>query len=72
MAEPFGEVGGTSVVGHGGFAFRPEDQAFVDEFNKQLAEFIGTEEHLALIAPFGWTEDELPQMTTEELCAKEG
>jgi polar amino acid transport system substrate-binding protein len=72
MAEPFGEVGGTSVVGHGGFAFRPEDQAFVDEFNKQLAEFIGSKEHLDLVAPFGWTEDELPQMTTEELCAQEG
>jgi polar amino acid transport system substrate-binding protein len=72
MAEPFGEVGGASVVGHGGFAFRPDDQAFVDEFNKQLAEFIGTQEHLDLVAPFGWTEDELPQMTTEELCAQGG
>src|ERR671919_574993 len=72
MAEPFGEGGGTSVVGHGGFAFRPEDQAFVDEFNKQLADFIGSKEHLELVAPFGWTEDELPQMTTEELCAQEG
>ena len=72
MAEPFGEVGGTSVVGHGGFAFRPEDQAFVDEFNKQLADFIGSKEHLELVAPFGWTEDELPQMTTEELCAQGG
>jgi polar amino acid transport system substrate-binding protein len=72
MAEPFGDVGGASVVGHGGFAFRPEDQAFLEEFNKQLADFIGTEEHLALVAPFGWTEDELPTMTTEELCAQEG
>jgi polar amino acid transport system substrate-binding protein len=72
MAEPFGEVGGTSVVGHGGFAFRPEDQAFLEEFNNQLADFIGSEEHLALVAPFGWTEDELPTMTTEELCAQEG
>ena len=48
MAEPFGEVGGASVVGHGGFAFRPDDQAFLEEFNKQLAEFIGSEEHLQL------------------------
>jgi hypothetical protein len=24
------------------------------------------------VAPFGWTEDELPQMTTEELCAQGG
>jgi len=72
MAEPFGDVGGVSVVGHGGFAFRPEDEAFLEEFNRQLADFIGTEEHLELVAPFGWTEDELPTMTTEELCAQEG
>jgi polar amino acid transport system substrate-binding protein len=69
MAEAFGEVAGQSVKGHGGFAFRPEDQAFLEAFNKELAEFIGTEEHLKLVAPFGWTKDELPEKTTEELCA---
>jgi len=71
MADPFSEVAGQSVKGHGGFAFRPEDQAFVDAFNAELAEFIGTEEHLQLVAPFGWTKDELPEMTTEELCAEQ-
>jgi polar amino acid transport system substrate-binding protein len=69
MADAFSEVAGESVKGHGGFAFRPEDQAFLDAFNAELAEFIGTEEHLALVAPFGWTKDELPEKTTEELCA---
>ncbi|MGH6895574.1 MAG: ectoine/hydroxyectoine ABC transporter substrate-binding protein EhuB [Geminicoccaceae bacterium] len=69
MAEPFGEVGDLNVTGHGGFAFRPEDQAFLKEFNQHLADFIGTEEHLELVAPFGWTEDELPVKTTAELCA---
>jgi len=70
IAEPFGEVAGQSVVGHGAFAFRPEDDAFRQEFNKHLADFIGSEEHLALVEPFGFTKDELPQKTTEELCAE--
>ena len=69
MADAFSEVAGQSVKGHGGFAFRPDDQAFLEAFNAALAEFIGAEEHLALVAPFGWTKDELPEMTTEELCA---
>jgi polar amino acid transport system substrate-binding protein len=71
MAGAFSEVAGQSVKGHGGFAFRPDDQAFLDAFNAELAEFIGTEEHLALVAPFGWTKDELPEKTTEELCAEQ-
>ena len=70
IAEPFGDVGGQSVVGHGAFAFRPEDDAFRQEFNQHLADFIGSEEHLALVEPFGFTKDELPQKTTEELCAE--
>jgi polar amino acid transport system substrate-binding protein len=69
IAEPFGEVAGQSVVGHGAFAFRPEDDAFRQEFNKHLADFIGSEKHLALVEPFGFTKDELPQKTTEELCS---
>jgi polar amino acid transport system substrate-binding protein len=70
IAEPFGEVAGQSVVGHGAFAFRPEDEAFRQEFNQHLADFLGSEEHLALVEPFGFTKDELPQKTTEELCAE--
>jgi polar amino acid transport system substrate-binding protein len=56
------------VRGHGAFAFRKEDAAFAAEFNRHLAEFIGTEAHLALIEPFGLTEADLPQRTTAELC----
>jgi len=68
VAEAFGEVAGQSVKGHGAFAFRPEDEAFVEEFNRQLAEFIGSEEHLTLVEPFGFTEEELPELTAAELC----
>ena len=70
VAQPFGEVAGQSVLGHGAFAFRPEDDAFRQEFNRHLADFIGSEEHLTLVEPFGFTKDELPQKTTEELCAE--
>jgi polar amino acid transport system substrate-binding protein len=70
IAQPFGEVAGQSVLGHGAFAFRPEDDAFRQEFNRHLADFLGSEEHLALVEPFGFTKDELPQKATEELCAE--
>jgi polar amino acid transport system substrate-binding protein len=67
---PFGEVAGESVMGHGGFAFRPEDTALHDEFNRHLKEFIGTEEHIQLVSEFGFGEGYLPNKTTEELCAE--
>lgn len=53
---------------HGAFAFRKEDAAFAAEFNRQLAEFVGSKGHLALIEPFGLTEANLPERTTEQLC----
>src|SRR3546814_14479517 len=34
MTEPFGEVAGQSVVGHGGFGFRQEDTDLLEAFNK--------------------------------------
>ncbi|MCT7375756.1 ectoine/hydroxyectoine ABC transporter substrate-binding protein EhuB [Chelativorans salis] len=69
--EPFGEVAGESVKGHGGFAFRPEDQALYEAFNEELKKFIGTEEHIQLVEQFGFGEAYLPNKTTEELCAGE-
>ena len=69
--KPFGEVAGQSVKGHGGFAFRKEDTALYEEFNATLKDFIGTEEHIALVTPFGFGEDYLPNKTTEALCAGE-
>lgn len=66
--EAFSLIAGENVKGHGGFGFRNEDAEFVDEFNQKLTEFIGTEEHLALVEPFGFTKDELPELTRDELC----
>ena len=69
--EPFGEVAGKSVKGHGGFAFRKEDTELLEAFNAELEKFIGTPEHIALVEPFGFGEAFLPNKTTEELCAGE-
>jgi polar amino acid transport system substrate-binding protein len=69
--EPFGEVAGQSVVGHGGFGFRKEDQELYEAFNSELVAFIGTPEHIELVSEFGFGEGFLPTKTTAELCAGE-
>jgi polar amino acid transport system substrate-binding protein len=69
--EPFGEVAGKSVKGHGGFAFRKEDTALYEAFNAELKEFLGSPEHIALVEPHGFGEAYLPNKTTKELCAGE-
>ncbi|WP_087000929.1 ectoine/hydroxyectoine ABC transporter substrate-binding protein EhuB [Rhizobium sullae] len=69
--EPFGEVAGKSVKGHGGFGFRKEDADLVDAFNKELAAFLGTPEHIALVEPLGFGKGYLPNKTTKELCEGE-
>lgn len=69
--KPFGEVAGKSVVGHGGVAFRKEDKELYEAFNEELKKFIGSEEHIKLVEPFGFGRDYLPTQTTAELCAAE-
>lgn len=71
-AEPFSIVAGESVKGHGAFGFRKEDDAFREAFNEELTKFIGTEEHLELVSQFGFSEAELPEQTTEEICQGAG
>jgi len=74
-AAPFTDpvVDGKSVRGYGAFAFRKDDQAFVDAFNAELAKFIGTEEHAKVVEPFGFTKEELPgDVTAAKLCAANG
>ncbi|MGE8690452.1 MAG: ectoine/hydroxyectoine ABC transporter substrate-binding protein EhuB [Achromobacter sp.] len=71
-AEPFTDpvIDGKSVRGYGAYAFRTDDKAFADAFNAELAKFIGTEEHQKLVAPFGFTPQELPKgVTAAQLCA---
>lgn len=68
--KPFAEVGGKPAVSHGAFAFRPEDGEFVDALNKHLLEFVGSDEHIAIMEKYGMTADELPILKTEELCGE--
>jgi polar amino acid transport system substrate-binding protein len=69
--KPFGEVAGKSVKGHGGFGFRKEDTDLIEAFNSELKKFIGTPEHIALVTPFGFGEDYLPNKSMEQLCKGE-
>ena len=73
-ARPFTDpvIDGKVARGYSGFGFRKEDAELLDFFNQELAKFVGTPEHLALIGPFGFTESELPgDKTAEQLCAGE-
>jgi polar amino acid transport system substrate-binding protein len=67
--EPFFEVAGKSVTGHGAFGLRKEDKDLLDAINKELKEFIGTPEHIALVTPLGFGKGYLPMRTTQQLCA---
>lgn len=70
-ADPFTNpvIEGKPAIGYGAFGIRKEDRDLLKEFNAQLKEFIGSEEHLELVAPFGFTKDQLPgEVTAAELC----
>ncbi len=71
LTKPFGEVAGKSVKGHGGFGFRKDDKELYQAFNEQLKKFIGSPEHIALVEPFGFGKDYLPNKTMEQLCKGE-
>jgi len=59
------------AFGYGAFAFRKEDKALREKFDKALATFIGSKAHLKLVAPFGFTKAELPgKITSAALCKK--
>ncbi|MGB7241598.1 MAG: ectoine/hydroxyectoine ABC transporter substrate-binding protein EhuB [Sulfitobacter sp.] len=68
MVEPFAEIGGKSAVDHGAFAFRQEDQAFVEEFNAAMRDFIGGADYVAINETHGMTTDEAPVRSVSELC----
>jgi polar amino acid transport system substrate-binding protein len=67
-AQFFPSLDGVVTKGYGGFAFRQEDQELVDAFNAELASLIGSDAHLALVAPFGFSADMLPDQSAEALC----
>lgn len=62
-------IDGKPIKGYGAYGFRKRDMALRDAFNRELERLIGTERHLALIKPFGFTAEELPgDATTAALC----
>jgi polar amino acid transport system substrate-binding protein len=76
------EKGGSSVeaiaefkddpahTGYGALAFRPEDKELRDAVNAQLKEWIGSEEHLATVKPFGFDQSNITDKTAAELCGQ--
>ncbi len=69
QAQPFTNpvIDGKPVLGYGAFGFRLEDSDLLQEFNSHLTAFIGTQEHLDIVRPFGFVE--FPgDVTADQLC----
>lgn len=50
--------------GYAAFAFRKSDHGLLRAWNRELRGFIGSQEHLGMIARFGFSERDLPGNTT--------
>ncbi|MGW0733726.1 ectoine/hydroxyectoine ABC transporter substrate-binding protein EhuB [Streptomyces sp. NPDC002851] len=67
--EPFQPyVDGKPAYGAGGFAFRQSEKRLRDAFNEELHKLKRSGELLRIVRPFGFTEDEMTDLTAEELC----
>ena len=59
-----------SHTGYGALAFRPEDKDLRDAVNAQLKGWLGSEEHLKTVAPFGFDKSNVTTKTAAELCGQ--
>lgn len=67
--EPFQPMlGGEPALGAGGFAFRPGETKLRDAFNVELKKLKDSGKLLEIVKPFGFTEEEMTDLTAEELC----
>jgi polar amino acid transport system substrate-binding protein len=67
--EPFKPiVDGEPHVDGGAFAFRPTETKLRDAFNGELAKMKKSGELFRVLKPFGFTEDEMTDLTAKELC----
>jgi len=57
-----------SRAGYGALAFRPQDKALRDAVNAELKQWLGSEEHLKTIEPFGFDRSNVTDKTAAELC----
>ena len=69
MLAPFSEVGGQPASPHGAYAFRQDEAAFIQKFNRTLTAFLGTPEHIAIMEAHGMQRSELPSRSTADLCS---
>lgn len=70
-ATPFEQavINGKTTINYAGYAFRPEDQDLLAAFNAELAKTLGSAEHIAILAKYSISPDEVPKgVTTKELC----
>ena len=68
MLKAFGTVAGKPASPHGAYAVRPAEAKFVAAFNKILASFVGTDQHVGIMEAHGMKRSELPARTTADLC----
>ncbi|MFI8945081.1 ectoine/hydroxyectoine ABC transporter substrate-binding protein EhuB [Streptomyces sp. NPDC053750] len=61
-------VDGKPHVDGGGFAFRPTETNLRDAFNVELQKLKKSGELLRILKPFGFTENEMTDLTAKELC----
>ncbi len=72
LAEPFEHsvIDGKKVIEYGTPGIRSEEQSLIEAFNRELAGFIGSNEHLERVKPFGFSSPELPgDVTATARCA---
>ncbi|HCF2341490.1 ectoine/hydroxyectoine ABC transporter substrate-binding protein EhuB [Pseudomonas paraeruginosa] len=55
-------------IGYGALAFRPEDQDLRDAVNRQLKKWLGSDDHLRTVEPFGFDKSNLTDKSAAELC----
>ncbi|MEV0441753.1 ectoine/hydroxyectoine ABC transporter substrate-binding protein EhuB [Streptomyces spectabilis] len=67
--EPFQPtVNGKPAYGAGGFAFRRFEKNLRDAFNEELHKLKKSGDLLRIVRPFGFTKDEMTDLTAKELC----
>jgi len=60
-------VNGHPMVDYGAFGFRKDDHEFRNRFNAALHPFIGSDEHLKRVAPYGFCRLDVPQQLPIEI-----
>ncbi|MFJ6543642.1 ectoine/hydroxyectoine ABC transporter substrate-binding protein EhuB [Streptomyces sp. NPDC091385] len=69
--EPFAPVmKGQRQIDGGAFAFRPGETRLRDAFNTELHKLKKSGELLRILRPFGFTKDEMTDLTAKELCGR--